>query len=264
MVTRSFDELSARLVFVLASSFRNIKPLKWDSVGDNRFRLSVDAGDSSELVVIGHRGSALIRLDGRPHFELDRYHKAIPIPPGSHTVEAEFTPYADFGEIVGVDPGKPFLVTRDYSALRFWAYASSALELARTINDDAVKDALLRALTEAFKRVPFTSVSREQLLLTAELYGMPWGERIMQTITDDLSNVYVESSGGNFDEALGVLRGLLGGFGKVGVVFGVGHAHIDAAWLWPFEESRRKVLRTFATVVTLMKRFNFTYVQSSA
>jgi len=36
----------------------------------------------------------------------------------------------------------------------------------------------------------------------------------------------------------------LGGFGKVGVVFGVGHAHIDAAWLWPFEESRRKVLRT--------------------
>ncbi|KUO87182.1 MAG: alpha-mannosidase [Caldivirga sp. CIS_19] len=264
MVTRSFDELSARLVFVLASSFRNIKPLKWDSVGDNRFRLSVDAGDSSELVVIGHRGSALIRLDGRPHFELDRYHRAIPIPPGSHTIEAEFTPYADFGEIVGVDPGKPFLVARDYSALRFWAYASSALELARTINDDAVRDALLRALTEAFKRVPFTSVSREQLLLTAELYGMPWGERIMQTITDDLSNVYVESSGGNFDDALGVLRGLVGGFGKVGVVFGVGHAHIDAAWLWPFEESRRKVLRTFATVVTLMKRFNFTYVQSSA
>ena len=113
------------------------------------------AGDSSELVVIGHRGSALIGLDGRPHFELDHYHRAIPIPPSSHTVEAEFTPYADFGEIVGVDPGRPFLVTRDYSAFRFWAYVSSALELARTINDDAARDAILRALTEAFKRVPF-------------------------------------------------------------------------------------------------------------
>jgi len=86
----------------------------------------------------------------------------------------------------------------------------------------------------------------------------------MQTITDNLSNVYVESSGGNFDDALGVLRDLVSRFGKVGVVFGVGHAHINAAWLWPFEESRRKVLRTFATIVTLTKRFNFTYVQSSA
>ncbi|MGC9137081.1 alpha-mannosidase [Caldivirga sp.] len=268
MVTRSFDELSARLVFVIASSFRNIKPLTWDTIGDGKFKLSVNAGDSSELVVIGYRGSALVKLDGSPYFELDGYHKSIPLPSGSHTVEAEFTPYAAFGELVGINAGKPYLVTRDYSALRFWAYASSALELARIINDDAVKVELLKALTEAFKKVPFTSVSREQLILAAELYGMPWSERINQTITQDLDNVFTESSGGNFDEALGVLRGLLSAllprFGKGGLLVGVGHAHIDAAWLWPFEESRRKVVRTFATVVTLMRRFNFTFIQSSA
>ena len=268
MVTRTIEELSARLVSVIASSFRNITPLNWDTLGDGKFRLSVNAGNSSELIVIGYRGSALVRLDGRPYFELDGYHKAIPLPSGSHTVEAEFTPYAAFGELVGINAGKPYLVTRDYSALRFWAYASSVLELARSINDDSVKVELLKALTEAFKKVPFTSVSREQLILAAELYGMPWSERISQTITQDLDNVYTESSGGNFDEALGVLRGLLSGllprFGKGGLLIGLAHAHIDAAWLWNFDETRRKVLRTFATVVSLMGRFNFTYIQSSA
>jgi len=32
----------------------------------------------------------------------------------------------------------------------------------------------------------------------------------------------------------------------------VGHAHIDTAWLWPIEETRRKCQRTFATAIALM------------
>jgi alpha-mannosidase len=35
-------------------------------------------------------------------------------------------------------------------------------------------------------------------------------------------------------------------------VFAIGHAHIDTAWLWPIEETRRKCQRTFATAVALM------------
>ncbi|MDB5483076.1 MAG: hypothetical protein JWO83_4129 [Caulobacteraceae bacterium] len=35
-------------------------------------------------------------------------------------------------------------------------------------------------------------------------------------------------------------------------LFAVGHAHIDTAWLWPIEETRRKCQRTFATAVALM------------
>ncbi|MDG2020594.1 MAG: glycoside hydrolase family 38 C-terminal domain-containing protein [Phycisphaerales bacterium] len=34
----------------------------------------------------------------------------------------------------------------------------------------------------------------------------------------------------------------------------VGHAHIDTAWLWPLAETRRKCLRTFATVDRIMER----------
>lgn len=44
-----------------------------------------------------------------------------------------------------------------------------------------------------------------------------------------------------------------------------GHAHIDLAWLWPFSETRRKVRRTFGTMLTLMERYPwFHFNQSSA
>jgi alpha-mannosidase len=44
-----------------------------------------------------------------------------------------------------------------------------------------------------------------------------------------------------------------------------GHAHLDLAWLWPLEETRRKARRTFASVLDLMDRYeDFTFNQSSA
>ncbi len=45
----------------------------------------------------------------------------------------------------------------------------------------------------------------------------------------------------------------------------VGHAHIDTAWLWPIRETRRKCLRTFASVVRLIDRFpSFRFICSQA
>lgn len=34
-----------------------------------------------------------------------------------------------------------------------------------------------------------------------------------------------------------------------------GHSHIDTAWLWPLRETRRKVGRTYSTVLNLMERY---------
>ena len=47
--------------------------------------------------------------------------------------------------------------------------------------------------------------------------------------------------------------------------FGIGHAHIDSAWLWPVRETRRKVARTFANVLALMDRYpDMVFAASSA
>ena len=35
----------------------------------------------------------------------------------------------------------------------------------------------------------------------------------------------------------------------------IGHAHIDTAWLWPIEETRRKCQRSFANVIALMDEY---------
>ncbi len=38
-------------------------------------------------------------------------------------------------------------------------------------------------------------------------------------------------------------------------VYGVGHAHIDTAWLWPLRETWRKCARTFASQIGLIERY---------
>ena len=42
-----------------------------------------------------------------------------------------------------------------------------------------------------------------------------------------------------------------------GDVFVIGNAHIDLAWLWPMRETRRKAVRTLATVCNLMNKYPF-------
>lgn len=37
-------------------------------------------------------------------------------------------------------------------------------------------------------------------------------------------------------------------------IIATGHAHLDTAWLWPIRETRRKVIRTFANAIDLLRR----------
>ena len=49
------------------------------------------------------------------------------------------------------------------------------------------------------------------------------------------------------------------------ILYAVGHAHIDCAWLWPLEETERKVSRTFANVMQLMDEHEgFVFTASQA
>lgn len=86
----------------------------------------------------------------------------------------------------------------------------------------------------------------------------------LRRATNLIFDTDVESSAAR---ALGVLREALavpaGGAAPTG--HAVGHAHIDTAWLWPVRETRRKCLRTFATVLQNMERFpEFRFLCSQA
>ena len=43
--------------------------------------------------------------------------------------------------------------------------------------------------------------------------------------------------------------------GKEPVVYGIGHCHIDSCWLWPFAETKRKVVRSWSSQCDLMDRY---------
>ncbi len=61
------------------------------------------------------------------------------------------------------------------------------------------------------------------------------------------------------------LRKISEQFPQVGSIALSGHAHIDLAWLWPIDETRRKAVRTFHTAVDLMDRYpDYRFNQSTA
>ena len=61
------------------------------------------------------------------------------------------------------------------------------------------------------------------------------------------------------------LKALQGHYPQQGFLSLSGHAHIDLAWLWPLEETRRKAERTFSSTIALMERYpELKFNQSSA
>jgi len=224
---RTVQELEARLNYVLASSFRRPKFLSWERNG-NVGRVQVDSsGRNYELMVLNFAGSALVKLDGKPHFELDRYHLAVPVPAGSHVVTAEFSNLMDFGERVELNMGTPVGVERDPDALRLWIYGNTILDVVRNVGDREVEEDLLELLSKAMSVASFRSVSRDQLFLAVRAMGLPrWVERFPASIDDDLSQVYVENDNPHYGKALELLKEGLGElrrkYGKRGLLIGVG------------------------------------------
>ncbi|MBK8020828.1 MAG: alpha-mannosidase [Chloroflexi bacterium] len=69
------------------------------------------------------------------------------------------------------------------------------------------------------------------------------------------SEAYYASLGAAADLLESELRGLEGAeIGKPRVV-AVGHSHIDVMWLWRLKHTREKAMRTFATVLHLMRQY---------
>lgn len=56
-------------------------------------------------------------------------------------------------------------------------------------------------------------------------------------------------------EATRIIDGFFASEKKLPYVGIIGHSHLDTAWLWTVEETRRKLMRTVSNAVTLLKRY---------
>jgi alpha-mannosidase len=92
-----------------------------------------------------------------------------------------------------------------------------------------------------------------------------WEEQQALTIATEIVNTFRRNDRSSIDKCLKIAEKFLGknththkiydGGAEDVLVTGIGHCHIDTAWLWPFDETKRKVARSWATQVDLMDRY---------
>ena len=127
------------------------------------------------------------------------------------------------------------LVLLDDDARRFVILARNALDSATHMPADTPQQVrLMTALVDVLNKVDTRTPIGEAF------YGsIPAAHAQLQQVIDDL--------GPSLDVT----------------IHAAGHAHIDTAWLWTLDQTRRKVARTFHTALHLMERFPDYYFTQS-
>lgn len=231
-------------------------------------------------------GEALLSVNGQPVGGLNPFHREHPIAASAGqqaTLEADVVPHGLFGtptteprlnlaalvwpdddvrslleDLVAIYDGAKYLHSSGRTDL--------AQRLATDLHEALAGISLPRANTQAYlARLASSSSSRS----ADDYYG---NEESLASLWEDWQ--FVASPATLSEEDRGQLRRIqqklqqrLSSYkdAEFGSVFLTGHAHIDLAWLWPLEETRRKARRTFYTVLSLMERYpNFYFNQSSA
>jgi alpha-mannosidase len=228
-------------------------------------RLELDAG--GEALAILHSKF------GQRAFGLDPYHRELAVPALAFGLRIEAVARRPFGEPV---PDPRFGTTRvvwldaDVERLvhRLDVVAEAVAALLAGGRDAEAVDALLDAADGALHGLHLPS-GNEAFLPRLAAHGAfardwsaPAGLGEPWAPLADEARARVRAADLRLRTALQAARAALPPRGRAAAV---GHAHIDLAWLWPVDETRRKTRRTFGTVLGLLdERDGWTFGQASA
>lgn len=188
-----------------------------------------DAGDFSHP-------EALAYLDGEPWAAADRHHQELPLPDRCRDGRDHALLLHGWTGLLGhtaAGPGRMLFMGEcavaqiDPATRRFLALVRTALGAAELLRgDEPARDRLFNALDEAYRRLDL----RE-----------PFGEHFYTSVAAALPTLMsgIRAAGPSLDAD----------------IIAAGHAHIDVAWLWTLDQTRRKAGRTFATTLRLMEQF---------
>jgi alpha-mannosidase len=214
-------------------------PAEWGA--DQPVALYLPIGNAGDF----SHPEALVYIDGEPYAAADRHHLEILLSERWRDGSSHLLALHGWTGLGGFDAPEPgtklfmrecAVVQIDPPTREFIAVAQMALGVAEQLPDhDPVKGRLYNALNAAFK-----------VLDTRDPLGTP---AFYDSISPALSTLKAEidAAGAPLDVD----------------IIGVGHAHIDVAWLWTLGQTRRKAGRTFSTVLRLMEEFpDYTFSQS--
>jgi alpha-mannosidase len=215
-------------------------------------------------------GETLIKIDGKPYGEINEYHKEIDFSFISnninHIIEAEVVPYNLFGTpSTKTIFEKANFIKINHNMRKLIRYFVGISQLIELSNNESLNNELSDLINKAFKLIELpretshylSTIERSPLKKQlSTLWSRPQFEKFSgEYINVDVPIEYIENK----------LYNLRNKYPKIGNVYISGHAHIDYAWLWPIEETKRKIVRTFSNAVLLAKKYkDFTFTQSSA
>ena len=252
-----------------------------------RIEIPKHESNQSWLLKIIINGNALLRIDGRDYAGIDDYHTYLPVELGEHTVELLLDNVRLFGD------HEPYLILYNSYLARIDNDLFSAgikalgiLDLAVKLGDQEKHPIINRlytiielgqspnhlqmaaALITLWLGAPYMINKRIDIpepvfdhLLAAGLYGSEIlaGEHHVFEL-DPIVKEQAKRVNEELDKLLsGVLADKL-----EHVIHIAGHSHLDAAWLWDYLETRRKIRRTFSTATMLAEKNCMKFIQSSS
>ncbi|HEY6714525.1 MAG TPA: alpha-mannosidase, partial [Rubrobacter sp.] len=209
---------------------------------------------------------------------LNPFHRSFPVTQkaaGGETigVEAEVVPRGMFGSNVAAPQlRRSSLVVPEADVRALERDLGLVVEVCEQLGDHEVVPHLLDVVDAAFANLFSVWPSGTEVALTRylETYaestdGGPWSlppaPRNVEPLSEETRSAVRQARA----MAASSLKELKAEYPPVGRLALTGHAHLDLAWLWPVSETMRKGRRTFASVLSLMERYDdFVFNQSSA
>ncbi len=192
-----------------------------------------DGGDST--------AETLLYVNGQPLQGLDDWHEKAWLPPELAQAGEISVALRAWSGVLGVPERRRFklaqLIWIDEAAERLYYLADTLIKAVKTLDEnDLRRVTLLQAVNQAFHRVDFGKPGSPQFYQSLEDAAQFLKERVNEQACQELKPT----------------------------VIGVGHAHLDMAWLWRLRHTREKAARTFATALHLMRQYpGYCFVHSS-
>ena len=193
-----------------------------------------DGGDST--------AETLLYIDGKPVQGIDIWHEEALLDDAVTAKNAFQIALKAWSGVLAPPRFRTFklaqMIALDERVEHFYYTADTLLRCCILLDEnDLRRIRLTRLLNDTFKRVHFLNFGEE------EYYA---------SVYDALS--FVEKGLGELAATEEIKP----------VVYGVGHSHIDMAWLWRLCATREKASRTFSTVLNLMRQYpEYRYMHSS-
>ena len=210
---------------------------------------------------------AMLYVNGSPLQAIDVWHPEAWLPPEMLRDEHIHVAIKAWSGVLEVPPHRHFklaqLIWIDEPSQRLYYLVKTILGAVQQLaEDDLRRSRLLRMVDDAVRQVHFVTHRPEQFY-TYEARGITDGSTRITFVEHraDLFYSSIEKAAAWLEDHVQDMRNAEN---TVPTVVGVGHAHIDLAWLWRLGHAKEKAARTFTTVLHLMRQYSdYCFLQSS-